>query len=331
MFMVSEKWLPFIEHLPHHVSVGNVSEERINDAVSRILYVKLKYNLFSKVEPKSRIHSNSASFGSVLHREVAREAVRKSLVLVKNEYNILPLNKSKKIFVTGKNANNCGHQCGGFTLAWQGVSDSGSTENNTQFAAAYTGQAGVENQKIIGGTSIWEGIKKVAPNATLSQNPADADLKNHDVAIVVIGETPYAEGMGDIRANDDIIGEMAGIIKGQMKVLAPYGKSLTLSKLHPEDLNCLKVLAEKNIPTVVILLSGRPLIIENELALSNAFVAAWLPGSEGQGVADVIFGDYDFQGKLSFTWQKSEGENYHLGDEPYLPKFPFGYGLKYNN
>ncbi|MGY6562618.1 MAG: glycoside hydrolase family 3 protein [Luteibaculaceae bacterium] len=331
MFMVSEKWGPFIQHLTNHVHAGRVPMERINDAVSRILYVKLKYGIFTKAEPNARPHSLSAEFGSAAHRAVAREAVRKSLVLLKNENDILPLQKSQRILVTGKNAHNCGHQCGGFTLAWQGVSDTlGSTDTEKNFAA-YSSRATVMQQEIEGGTSIWEGIKAIAPKATLMAEPNAADAHNFDVAIAVIGETPYAEGMGDIRQSDETIAEMATKIRGLMKVLAPYGGSLSLSKLHPEDLECLTVLAEKGIPTVVVLLSGRPLIVEKELELSKAFVAAWLPGSEGAGIADVLFGDYNFQGKLSFTWQKAEGENYHLGQEPYAPKYPYGYGLNYKN
>jgi beta-glucosidase len=146
---------------------------------------------------------------------------------------------------------------------------------------------------------------------------------------VVIGETPYAEGMGDIRQGDNTIVEMGSQIKGLMKVLHPYGSSLILNELHPEDYEVIKHITEKGIPVVVVLLSGRTLIIEKELQDASAFVAAWLPGSEGQGVADVLFGDFDFQGKLSFTWQNKPGENYHRGDHPYEPLFPYGYGLNY--
>jgi beta-glucosidase len=123
---------------------------------------------------------------------------------------------------------------------------------------------------------------------------------------------------------------MGSMIKGLMKVLAPYGHSLILNELHPEDLRAIKNITDKGIPVVVVLVSGRTLIIEKELEASSAFVAAWLPGSEGQGVSDVLFGDSDFQGKLSFTWQKKVGENFLRGDEHYEPLFPYGYGLSYN-
>jgi len=116
-----------------------------------------------------------------------------------------------------------------------------------------------------------------------------------------------------------------------MKVLAPYGRSLVLNELHPEDLMAIKNITDQGIPAIVVLLSGRPLIIQKELEASSAFVAAWLPGSEGQGVADVLFGDYDFEGKLSFTWQKHQDDNFHIGDAHYKPLFPFGFGLNYRN
>ncbi len=333
MFMVSEKWKEFIAHLHKHVEQGSVTLERIDDAVRRILYVKFKYDLFEKPRPAERFWSNHKSFGCKEHREVAREAVRKSLVLLKNENDILPLNKNARILVAGKNADDCGHQCGGFTIAWQGVSDSkeiGRDFLDSGITADYnSNNAGVQKGTIPGGTSIWDGIKAVAPNAVLNLDGSAADPNNHDAAIVVIGETPYAEGMGDIRESDESIAEMGSVIRGLMKVLAPYGRSLVLNELHPEDLRAIKNITEKGIPAVVVLVSGRTLIIEKELDASAAFVAAWLPGSEGQGVADVLFGDYDFQGKLSFTWQKKAGENFLKGDEKYEPLFPYGYGLTY--
>jgi beta-glucosidase len=330
MFMVSEKWREFGQHLKLHFEQNNVSIDRINDAVARILYVKIKYNLFEKPRPSKRFWSNHKSFGSKEHREVAREAVRKSLVLLKNNNNLLPLKKDAKIIVAGKNADDCGHQCGGFTIAWQGISETQGVETEYVPRMAYDPNTGLQKGKIIGGTSIWEGIIAVNPNATLSTDGSKADPKLHDVGIVVIGETPYAEGMGDIRTGDNTIVEMGSYIKGLMKVLAPYGNSLVLNDLHPEDLLAIKNITDKGIPAVVVLISGRTLIINKELSESSAFVAAWLPGSEGQGVADVLFGDYDFHGKLSFTWQKSEHENYKVGDVPYDPLFSYGYGLNYS-
>jgi beta-glucosidase len=330
MFMVPDKWKIFITHLKEHVQAGRVSMERIDDAVRRILYVKMKYGLFEKPRPAERFWSKNPDFGTATNRAVAREAVRKSLVLLKNENSILPLDKNARIIVAGKNANDCGHQCGGFTIAWQGVSNDeevlrSSETNSEDVPDNIRPQRGT----IEGGTSIWEGIKSVAPNATLSKNGREADPKKHDVGIVVIGETPYAEGAGDIRKDNHATTETAEKIEGSLKVMDPYGPSLVLNELHPEDLRAIQNITDKGIPAVVILISGRTLIIKKELEASAAFVAAWLPGSEGQGVADVLFGDYDFQGKLSFTWQKNRGDNFKRGDTPYEPLFPYGYGLTY--
>lgn len=298
MFMVSEHWRSFIDHLRWHVEQGNVPMERIDDAVRRILGVKFAYGLFEKPRPAERPWSNDPDFGGAAHREVACEAVRKSLVLLKNDTQLLPLQKQARILVAGKNAHNRGHQCGGFTVAWQGATD---------------------NETIIGGTSIWEGIQAMAPAATLDISGESADRDAHDVAIVVIGETPYAEGMGDIRDGDDVIVQAGSQIKGLLKVLEPYGSSLSLQQLHPEDLLTITNITSQGIPVVAVLISGRPLLIEPELDAATAFLAAWLPGSEGQGIAQVLFGDHDFTGSLSFTWPAQE--------ETTL--FPLGYGLQY--
>lgn len=333
MFMVSEKWREFGHHLHAHVREGRVPMARIDDAVSRILRVKLAYGLFEKPRPSQRFWSQHNSFGSKDHREVAREAVRKSLVLLKNEDQLLPLKKDARIIVAGKNANDTGHQCGGFTIAWQGMSNDGALADESLangLSSGYGANAGLLQGSVPGATSIWEGIKAAAPGAELHVSGAKADPTKHDVGIVVIGERPYAEGMGDIRNGDHTIVEMGSQIKGLMKVLHPYGHSLVLNELHPEDLEAIHNITTKGIPAVVVMVSGRTLIIEKELEASSAFVAAWLPGSEGHGVADVLFGDYHFEGKLSFSWQKREGENYLKGDEPYEPLYPYGYGLTYH-
>jgi beta-glucosidase len=308
MFMVSEHWRPFIEHLRFHVSHGRVSMERIDDAVRRILSLKYAFGLFDKPRPAERRWSNHDCFGSAEHRELAREAVRKSLVLLKNEEQALPLQKSARILVAGKNADNLGHQCGGFTVAWQGTSG---------------------NDFIEGGTSIWQGIQAVAPNAVLSEGGTgeDADPELHDIAVVVIGEKPYAEGMGDLRPGDDVIVQAGSQINGLLKVLEPYGNTLVLADLHPEDIATINAITSRGVPVVTVLVSGRPLVTGAELEASTAFVAAWLPGSEGQGVADVLFGDYSFTGKLSFSWPQDADGPCNRGDEDYDPQFPYGFGL----
>jgi beta-glucosidase len=307
MFMVPQKWMEFIETLKTLVEDGRVPMQRIDDAVRRILTVKFAYGLFDRPRPAERPWSNHASFGSLEHREVAREAVRKSLVLLKNQDALLPLSKQARILVAGKNAHNRGHQCGGFTVAWQGLSN---------------------NEGIEGGTSIWESIRDVAPGAVLSVDGTAANAEDFDVALVVIGERPYAEGLGDVREQGEVaLG--SGMERPELE-LKPYGATLELAALHPEDLQTIRAIRATGLPVAVVLISGRPLVVNQEMDEAAAFVAAWLPGSEGQGVTDVLFGDYDFHGKLSFSWPKTTNDNFNRGDEHYSPLFAYGYGLTYD-
>ncbi len=302
MIMISADWRRCLDGLKRAVAVGAVPMERIDDAVRRILSVKIRYGLFERPRPADRPWSNHDSFGGAAHREVAREAVRKSLVLLKNDRAMLPVAKQARVLVAGKNADNRGHQCGGFTVAWQGVSGA---------------------EQIIGGTSIWEGIRTLAPQAVLSVDGSAADAAQHDVAIVVIGEVPYAEGMGDIRTGGRVASGSG--FGGPTSQLSPYGRTIELSELHPEDLATIRAIAAKGIPVVTVLVSGRPLVVNHELAESAAFVAAWLPGSEGDGVADVLFGDHDFQGTLSFTWP----ERPMVNPADAGVRFSRGFGLRY--
>lgn len=336
LFMITDKWKQFVDHVKAHVASGRIATERLDDAVGRILRVKHRFGLFEKARPSRRkLAQGPSCFGSKEHREVAREAVRKSLVLLKNDGGVLPLSKSARVLVAGKGANNRGVQCGGFTIAWQGVN---------------------ESHLIEGGTSVWEGIKAVAPHAVLSEDGTgrEADGALHDVALVVLGELPYAEMLGDVRVEGLTTGNgtpaqhavkleetawghrIDSALRQRMPYASmptldkgPYGTHLSLHELHPEDLAALETIAAKGVPVVAVMLTGRPLVIERELEASRAFVVAWLPGSEGQGVADVLFGDFDFQGRLSFSWPRSDDENWNVGDENYEPRFPFGYGLTY--
>jgi beta-glucosidase len=322
MFMVSAEWRRCLGQLTALVGDGTIPMARVDDAVRRILTVKHCYGLFERPRPAERYWSRQACLGAAEHRAVAREAVRKSLVLLKHEGGVLPLAREARILVAGKNADNRGHQCGGFTVEWQGTSG---------------------NERIHGGTSIWEGIRAVAPGAVLSVDGAAADPAAHDVAIVVIGERPYAEGMGDIRTEDvggrgsgprlppaelgQGIQVGAGSGPGGVATrLPPYGSTLELATLHPEDLAAIRAIAGQGIPVVAVLVSGRPLVVNRELAEAAAFIAAWLPGSEGQGVADVLFGEHDFQGRLSFAWPRDAAD---LGSRDVDPLFPRGHGLRY--
>ncbi len=316
MFMVSADWRRCLRTLQELVANGTVPMARVDDAVRRILSVKIRYGLFERPRPAERHWSRAGGFGADAHRAVAREAVRKSLVLLKQEGDILPLSTDATILVAGKNADNRGHQCGGFTVAWQGVSG---------------------NDQIIGGTSIWEGIHAVAPQAELSVDGSAADPSRHTVAVVVIGERPYAEGMGDIRVVPQVgtgsarrdgpadarLGQPMGAGSGFGGIttsLPAYGTTLELARLHPEDLATIRRITAQGIPVVTVLISGRPLIVTPEMAESAAFIAAWLPGSEGQGVADVLFGDHPVQGRLSFPWPDDDGAT----------RYPIGYGLSLN-
>lgn len=157
---------------------------------------------------------------------------------------------------------------------------------------------------MLGATSIWQGIQQLVPHARLELDETTAAqiAPDFDVAIVVIGETPYAEGLGDIRDIDNTMVNCFSMEDGQFNVLEPYGRSLALSDLHPEDLHTLELLRTAGIPIVTVLVSGRPLVVDAELKNSDAFIAAWLPGSEGQGVADVLFGRAPLTGQLKYSW-----------------------------
>lgn len=304
LFMISVEWREFIAVLRELVQSNQVAMGRIDDAVRRILRVKFQFGLFDKPQPGQRQHSLNSSFGCDAHRQLAREAVSKSLVLMKNEGGLLPLEKQSRILVAGRNADNRGALCGGFTVEWQGT---------------------LGNDAIEGGTSIWEAVQSINSSAELSVDGAIADSDKHDVALVVIGENPYAEGMGDIREGENVVVEVGSMIRGELHVLEPYGSSLKLHQLHPEDLRTLQTIAAQNIPLVCVLVSGRPLIVDAELAEAHAFVAAWLPGSEGAGITDVLFGDRTFQGRLPFTWPTGKSCTGASAFEQEL--FPLGYGL----
>lgn len=279
MVMVPDDYWGFIDMLTELVNEGKISQSRIDDAVRRILTIKFKLGLFE--EPYAD-RSNAGLIGCEEHREIARDAVRKSLVLLKNEGSLLPLSKDlDSIIVAGSKADDIGSQCGGWTINWQG-----STGNITE------------------GVSILDAIKDTVSKDTIvtysvdgSEAPSDAD-----VAIVVIGEIPYAEYEGD---DEDL-------------------------SLYTTDKDTINNIRDTGIPVVVILISGRPMIITEEIDRWDALVAAWLPGTEGQGVADVIFGDYAPTGKLSYTWPRSIEQlpiNDTDGSKGSL--FRFGFGLTY--
>lgn len=279
----------FQKGLKKAVVNDSVSMDRINDAVKRILRQKFRLGLFENPYPKPSLISK---IGSQNHRNKARQAVRESLVLLKNKNRILPLKKDlKKIVVVGKHANNSGLQSGGWTMAWQGIR---------------------ENYK--GATTILNGIKAIAKAEIIYDKEAKENHFDADVAIIVVGETPYAEMFGDI--NDSNKENKLSLSESHQKYITKY--------------------AENGVKTIVVLISGRPLVATKQINLSDAFIAAWLPGSEGDGVAEVLFGDYDFKGKLPHSWPKSvEDFNGKYGvnfwDKSKKPLFDFGFGLTYKN
>ena len=284
MIMEPNNWKTTIKSLKNEVEKGNIKETRIDDALSRILYAKFKSGLFENPYADSEI---GKSFGSAEHRAVAREAVRKSLVLLKNEKKVLPFKKNSKIFVTGPGADDIGIQSGGWTLSWQGGADNGSN--------------------IYKGTSILEGIKEKAKEKGSTIITDESKSSKADIVVVVIGESPYAEWFGD--SNNLTLGGKTSL-DGNIEALN-YAYSLKK-------------------PVVVVMVSGRPMIISEELKKWNSFVVAWLPGSEGEGVADVLFGDYNFTGKLPVTWPLNMKQiPINIGDKNYKPLFPYGAGLAY--
>jgi beta-glucosidase len=294
MFMVPQDWKALYENTLAQVKAGEISAERLDDAVRRILRVKKRAGLFERGKPSSRrLGGRAELIGSAEHRAVARRAVRQSLVLLKNNGGVLPLAPGANVLVAGNGADNIGKQTGGWTITWQGTGNS--------------------NDEFPGATSIWAGIRQVVVEAggraVLSQDGSYEEKP--DVAIVVFGEEPCAEFQGDWDTVD----------------YAP-GDSLEL----------LGKLGEAGIPAVSVFISGRPLWVNPELNASDAFVAAWLPGTEGGGVADLLFAAADgavrhnFSGKLSFSWPKTPMQAVlNRGAEDYDPLFAYGYGLTYDD
>jgi beta-glucosidase len=277
MFMEPTRPLEFIDNLIQLVYAGTVPQSRIDDAVARILGVKFRMGLF---EHPYASPAHADSLGSAAHRAIAREAVRKSLVLMKNSNNLLPLSKTEgKILVAGSKSHDIGTQCGGWTITWQGG----------------TGQ-------ITTGTTIYNAVIAARNGQNVVYSANGATTADVDLAIVVVGETPYAEGQGDS----------------------------SKPQLSAADKSIIANVKQLNIPYVILLISGRPLILDEVIGEADAFVACWLPGTEAAGITDVLFGDFDFTGKLSHSWPSSiSQEPINWGDASYLPLFPYDFGLTY--
>lgn len=284
MAMEPTNYRKFFDTLKELVTEGKVPMSRIDDAVTRILRVKFAMGLMDKNRNQLADRTLHSTFGSPEHRAVAREAVRKSMVLLKNERKTLPISKKlERIHVSGKSADNIGNQCGGWTIRWQGQ-----TGNVTP-----------------GGTTILEAIKSAVSQKTQVTYSLDGTgAEGAALGVVVVGERPYAEGVGD-------------------------RSDLSLDK---EDLTAIANVKKTGIPVVVILIAGRPMIIGEALPQADAFMVGFLPGTEGQGVADVLFGDYKPNGKLSFSWPKTMDQlplNANGPKDRYDPLFRIGFGLTY--
>ncbi|MCX5231043.1 glycoside hydrolase family 3 N-terminal domain-containing protein [Streptomyces sp. NBC_00233] len=277
MIMVPTNYQEFTRTLASEVGSGRISTARIDDAVARILTQKFHLGLFEKPYADT---TNLPSIGSAEHRAVAREAVAKSQVLLKNEGSVLPLKPSQKVYVAGSNADDLGNQAGGWTISWQGSSGRTTT-----------------------GTTILEGMRKAAPEAEIGwSKDASAPTDGYDVGVVVVGETPYAEGFGDVGNGNDL--------------------ELTAADKAAVDTVCAAM------PCAVLVVSGRPQLIGDRLPAVDALVASWLPGTEGDGVADVLYGKRPFTGQLPVTWPKSEAQlPLNVGDSSYDPQYPYGWGL----
>ena len=269
MVMVPDRYREFIGDLKALVTEGVVPMSRIDDAVTRILRVKFAMGLLDPNRSQLADRSLHKTFGSAEHRQVARDAVRQSLVLLKNQNHVLPIAKTAaRIHVGGKNADDLGNQCGGWTIDWQGKSGDVTT----------------------GGTTVLAAIRKAVSKGTAVTFSKDGTgAAGATLGVVVIGELPYAEGRGD----------------------------RTELTLNQEDVAAVDTMKAAGIPVVAILFSGRPMVVDAVLDKADAFLAAWLPGTEGDGIADVLFGDYRPTGKLSHAWPRAGAG------------FPYGFGLSY--
>lgn len=284
MYMAPDSWRDLHASLTAQVKAGTVPMARLNDAVARILRVKLRMGLFDVGKPSSRPYSGDwKALGAPDHRALAREAVRKSLVLLKHQGSVLPIRAGAKVLVAGDGADDIARQSGGWTITWQGT--------------------GLDNSRFPGATSLYKGLADAvaATGGTATLSPDGSFTAKPDVAVVVFGETPYAEFQGD-------------------------RKTLMLSPEQQAPFETMKRLKAAGVPVVAVMVTGRPLFVNPALNLADAFVVAWLPGSEGAGLADVLVqrrdrrAPFDFTGKLPTAWPAT-------ADAKGAVLFPFGYGL----
>jgi beta-glucosidase len=278
MFMTYNQTIPTMLGYFAALVPGTVPQTRVDDAVRRIIAVKCEMGLFEATGKVDR--TLTADVGSAAHRQVARQAVQKSLVVLKNDGNVLPLAKTTTVALGGKSADNTGNQCGGWTISWQGTTGNGVT----------------------GATSVRQALESVLGASHVMYSLDGSSLTGASVGIAVIGELPYAEGRGD---------------------------SANLA-VATTDVTVVQTMKQAGLKTVVVLIAGRPMILDPLMAYADAIVMAWLPGSEGAGVTDVLFGDAHPSGKLPHSWPRSMAQiPINFGDASYDPLYPFGFGLTY--
>ncbi|MEO8661811.1 MAG: glycoside hydrolase family 3 C-terminal domain-containing protein, partial [Bryobacteraceae bacterium] len=278
MVMVPDKYVLFMKLLKELAADGAVPMSRIDDAVVRILRVKIAMGLMN---PKTSLLADRklhARFGSTEHRAVARQCVRESVVVLKNDKGTLPLKKSVRVHVSGKAHHDIGYQCGGWTITWQG-----------------------KPGPVTEGTTLLAAVRKAVGNGLVTSSMDGSGASGAGVGIAVIGEPPYAEMMGD----------------------------RTDLRLSREDVAVVENLKRAGIPVVAVIYSGRPLIIDDIIGKADAIVAAWLPGTEGDGIADILFGAHKPTGKLSYTWPSGETVTFQRRDTTYKSLYPLGHGLLY--
>lgn len=295
MVMVPDDWKAFIDNTVRQVQQGAIPMTRIDDAVTRILRVKLRSGLFDRSPRQDRYAGATAA---LVDHAMARRAVRESLVLLKNDHSALPLLRAQRLLVVGKNADSLPAQTGGWSMTWQGTETS-----NADFPAGETVLDAIRNSA-------------VARKVVYSPTGMDVDVSEFDAVIAVIGETPYAETAGDV----------------------PFPAPLSESSRFPEDLTALKAVSGKGRPVVTVLLTGRVQYATDLINLSDAFVVAWLPGTDAQGIVDVLFRgangrvDFDFRGRLPFAWPASPCQTgFSHNGQGGRPLFPRGYGLGYTS
>jgi beta-glucosidase len=277
LVMVPDDWKKFIGETAADVRAGRIPMRRLDDAVSRIIRVKLEAGLFDN-SPAAGPHPDASVMHSPEVRELAREAVRKSLVLLKND-GALPLKRTGKILVVGKGADSLPMQAGGWSLTWQGDQTTTADYPNAD--------------------TLLSALKKTLgdSNVDYSADGSGVDARNYSAVVMVAAENPYAEMKGDIT----------------------FPASMRHTARYPEDLKALKRISGNGVPVVTLLYSGRPVAANDLINRSDAFIAAWLPGTEGQGIADMLLGGFDFTGRLPFNWPSGDclpakgGVQFHRG------------------